>query len=467
MELYEQSNDLHAYSDFLASKENAVLATGLTSVPSLHPSLKPHQRSGCEFAIRRGRTALFHDTGLGKSRQQIEWARVMSCASGRPSLILAPLAVAQQTIREAAEIGVHLTRCYSADDVRDGVNISNYDRIDKFDCSVFGAVVLDESSILKSFAGSTKNALCEKFSETPYRLCCTATPAPNDHVEIGNHADFLGIMPVNDMLHRWFINDTSTASQSWRLKRHGVESFWDWVAGWAQCVSSPEDLGFDGSDYVLPRLNVAKHVIDTDIVDGAEGTLFRMPAMSATNLHQEKRRTAEDRAGKVAALIAVEPDEPWLIWCDTDYEAAALKAVLKDAGEVKGGMTTEAKEKQLNAFSSGDLRVLITKPRIAGFGLNWQHCARVAFVGVSYSYESFYQAIRRCWRFGQHRPVDVHVVMSITESSTWEAVTRKSGDHLEMKKQMLAATKRSKSSAHLAKSDYNPTHIGRLPSWIQ
>jgi hypothetical protein len=273
-------------------------------------------------------------------------------------------------------------------------------------------------------------------------------------------------MRPNDMLHRWFVNDASTASQDWRLKRHGIEDFWDWVSSWAQCVSSPQDLGFDGSEYDLPKMNIIKNVIKTDMGDDDGDTLFRMPTMSSTGLHKEKKKTITDRAAHVAALIAKEPNEPWVIWCDADYEADALRASIPSAVEVRGSMKNEVKERNLEAFATMEKKILITKPRIAGFGLNWQHCARVAFVGVSYSYEAFYQAVRRCWRFGQQRLVDVHVVMAPTESTIWDTVERKAGDHAEMKTQMLAATRRAAGHVSSCMTEYNPTYKGTLPSWL-
>jgi superfamily II DNA or RNA helicase len=449
------------YAQFLARKGIRHATVGLTDIPSLHKSLFPFQRTAVEFALRKGRSALFLSTGLGKTFCQLEWARIVHAHTGSPILILAPLAVGAQTVREGARFGIPVTLARDQAEVGPGISITNYDRLHLFDAGSFGGVVLDESSILKSFSGATRNALCTAFAATPFRMACTATPAPNDYMELGNHAEFLGILRMNEMLQRWFINDTSTASQDWRLKGHAITDFWDWISSWAICAASPSDLGDDASDarFVLPALETIPHVVETDIVTGRSDTLFRLPALSATDLHQEKRRSANQRARHVADLVAAESAEPWLIWCDTDYEADALVDAVPDAIEIRGSMRPDEKELGLMNFSEGRACVLITKPRIAGFGLNWQHCARVAFVGVSYSFEQYYQAIRRCWRFGQTRPVHVHVVMSGTESQVWAAMQDKADDHEEMKTAMYAAARRGRGVSAVVRDTYRPKPV--------
>jgi hypothetical protein len=347
-----------------------------------------------------------------------------------------------------------------------GVYVTNYEKLDHFDADAFAGVVLDESSILKSFSGATKNKLCQRFAATPFRLACTATPSPNDHMELGNHAEFLGILNMHEMLQRWFINDTSEASQVWRLKGHAVDSFWDWVCSWAICAAKPSDLGDDDARYTLPPLEIVEHVIDTDLVTGREGTLFRMPDLNATGLHREKRQTIADRARTLAALVAAEPDEPWLIWCDTDYEADAITAAIPGATEVRGSQNEAEKESRLLGFAEGRHRILLTKPRIAGWGLNYQHCARVAFTGVSYSFEQFYQAVRRCWRFGQTRTVQAHVIMAPTEQGVWRAVMRKSDDHDAMRVAMTAASRRATRTATRRRVAYEPQAHVEIPVWL-
>jgi hypothetical protein len=454
------------YLDFLARKAVVVEPDGLAEVPPLHSELAPHQRDGVSFALRQGRAALFHETGLGKTFQQLEWARVVRDVTGGSVLILCPLAVAAQTVREGERFGIAVTRCQSAADVRPGINIANYDRLDRFEPSAFAGVVLDESGILKSFAGATRRALCDAFRGTPYRLCCTATPAPHDYMELGNHADFLGVMAMNEMLQRWFVNDTSTASQSWRLKGHAVESFWNWVSSWAQCVSRPSDLGYNDQGYILPPLRSFRHIVDGDLTIDSGSALFRVPDVSATGMHREKRMSVEARAAEVAGIVAAEPAEPWLVWCDTDYEADALKAAIPEAVEVRGSHSVEFKERAALDFVTGAKRILVSKSRIFGFGMNFQHCARVAFVGVNYSYEQYYQAIRRCWRFGQTREVHAHIVMADAEAVAWATVVRKAEDHERMKKEMLAATLRAQAEHRRVKIPYEPKHEGQWPDWL-
>ncbi len=355
------------------------------------------------------------------------------------------------------------------------IYITNYERVDNFLINRFGGIVLDESSILKSFNGKTTRKLIELFFRTPYRLCCTATPAPNDHTELGNHSEFLGVMRRDEMLPRWFINDTNTASKHWRIKGHGVENFWAWVASWSRCLSLPSDLGFDDGDYILPGIRTFDHMTKADrFVDAGEEKadrfvgqqrLFRMPDTSATSIHHEKRLTVDDRADMVAQCIDSDPEEAWVVWCDTDYEADALIERIDGAQEVRGSMQLARKEQTLDAFARGDLRVLITKPSVAGYGLNWQHCARMAFVGLSFSYENFYQAVRRCHRFGQTREVEVHIAMADTEAAIKRVIDRKAGDHLAMKRAMQAAMRQAH-QAHARKSSYQPEQEASLPDWL-
>lgn len=457
---------MDGYHAIIAQKETYAPAVGFRADVA-SPWLYPFQRHAVEWALAGGRRALFEDTGLGKSRQQLAWADHVERHAGGRVLVLAPLAVGPQTVREADAVGLQGVRfARSPADSGDArIVITNYDNLEKFDHGSFAGVVLDESSILKSFMGATKRALVEAFARTPYRLCCTATPAPNDHLELGNHAEFLGILSSHQMIARWFINDTSQMG-TYRLKGHAVTSFWDWVASWAVCTGLPSDLGdYEDAGYVLPELRLHRHIVDVDIVNDAGGALFRSAGLSATTVHKEKRRTAEDRAAYVRDIVRREPDESWLVWCDTDYEADALMAVLPDAVEVSGSMRPDVKSERLLGFADRG-GVLVTKAKIAGFGMNWQHCARMAFVGSSYSYEAFYQAVRRCWRFGQVRPVEAHVVMAFTEQHLWEVVSGKAEDHADMKRQMFAASRRAQ-SRHSAMADYHPNHIGRLPAWLQ
>lgn len=460
-----------AYLDLIAQKQVAFAPRGFDP-PSLHPALKPHQAHCVDFAIRAGCAALFLDTGLGKTLCALDWGRAVVERTNRPVLMLAPLAVAKQHEREAERWGVDAKSIREPGEMGGArVYVTNYDRLDRFDPANFAGVVLDESSILKSFTGATTRALIQSFAATPYRLACTATPAPNDHMELGQHSAFLGVMEAPEMLSRWFIAD-QTEMGRYRLKKPAVTHFWDWVASWARCVSKPSDLGFDDAGYDLPPLELIRHEVaaDRSVDAGAEKDgqtrLFRMPEASATSIHREKRLTVAARADVVAALVAAEPSEPWVIWCDTDYEADALTDRIPDAVEVRGSMRPDVKEERLEAFGLGRARVLVSKPSICGFGLNWQHCARMGFVGLSFSYESFYQAIRRCWRFGQTRPVHVHVAMADTERAIWDVVSRKSGDHGAMKSAMAAAMARAAKSSRVFE-DYRPADPIRWPDFLR
>jgi hypothetical protein len=459
------------YHDLIASKRVAFEARGLAHVPALNAAMFPHQVHSTEFALRTGCAAMFLDTGLGKSLCALDWGRVVVEHTNKPVLMLAPLAVAMQHEREAGKFGIDAKAVREPGEISGArVYITNYDRLDKFDTSQLGGIVLDESSILKSFTGQTTRKLISTFARTPFRLACTATPAPNDHAELGQHSEFLGALSQSQMLVRWFLHDSADTG-TWRMKGHAVENFWNWVASWARCVSKPSDLGFSDDGFVLPPMTMVRHIVEADrsIHAGDEkdgqAKLFRMPETSATSIHREKRLTIEARADKIAALVAAEPNEPWVIWCDTDYEADALTDRIPHAVEVRGSMRPDVKEERITAFSTGAAQIIITKPSVAGFGLNWQHCARMAFVGLSFSYESFYQAVRRCWRFGQTRPVNVHVAMADTEAAIWDVVSRKSGDHDAMKAEMVKAMSRA-SRSEKEMEDYTPNKKATLPAWM-
>jgi len=452
------------YMDFLRSKHIAAQPSGLENVPALNAAMFPYQRDVTDFLLRAGRGAAFLDTGLGKSIISLDFARVVAEHTGKPVLMLAPLAVAPQHAREAAKFGIEARVVRSADQVGAGINIANYEMLHHFRNDVFGGIVLDESSLIKSFTGKTTRALMEFANPIGFRLAATATPAPNDHMELGQHSQFLSVMDSPEMLARWFIADQRNMGR-YRIKRHAVRPFWAWVASWSRAISMPSDLGYSDDGFVLPKMNLHKHMVTADVSQETNGLLLRLPDTSATAIHREKRLTVAARAARIAEIVAAEPCESWVIWCDTDYEADALTALLPDAVEVRGSMPADTKERRLVAFGDGTARVLITKPSIAGFGLNWQHCARMAFVGLSFSYESFYQAVRRCWRFGQTRPVEVHVAMADTEASIWNVISRKSTDHSVMKDAMRAAM----AEAHVSrgvKINYEPRVRAALPSWL-
>lgn len=454
--------DLEQYRQFIATKGASAPTVGFAP-KSLPDRLFVHQKRAVEFALEKGRAALFLDTGLGKSGCEAVFADECVRETGKPSLILTPLAVARQMQRECEAFGVDARVIRDESEQWSGVNIANYERIGKLDLSRFGAVVLDESSILKSFNGATKRALIEAFRDTPYRLAATATPAPNDHMELGTHAEFLGVMGSMEMLCRWFVNDTSTASQDWRLKGHAVDDFWSWVASWARAASLPSDLGGDDTGFILPPLKTQLHICDVDLTLGAEDSFFRTPSNSATDIHQEKRNTLAERVAQ-SAEIANTHGGPVIVWCETNDESAALTKAIPDAIEVVGSMDMDVKEAALDAFTLGDRRVIVTKPRIAGFGLNWQHAQSQVFASLSHSYERYYQAVRRSWRFGQTGEVTAHIVVAETELPIWRNVQRKAAEHDRMKVAMASAMRGAQTSRHRLAYTRAPEII--LPSFL-
>lgn len=458
-----------SYLEFLRSKELRAAQRGIEHFPKLAPHLFPYQAHCVDFLLRAGSGGLFLDTGLGKTAIELEWSRIAAMETNGRALILTPLAVARQIEREGRRWGYDIHVIREQVDAKDGISVCNYDRLDKLDPQSFGAIALDESSILKNFSGKTSRALIEAFSSHRFRLSATATPAPNDHMELGQHADFCGVMSSNEMLSRFFINDTSTASQHWRLKRHAVVPFWDWMASWCRMAAMPSDLGDSDEGFQLPPLNVHRHRTGTTTIKPPEGDLFALEMVSATGMHTLKRHTAEARAVIAADIVRSEPTEPWVLWVDTDYEAEAVFDALRGVegvAEVRGTMPAERKECTIEGFSTGAVRVLLTKSSVTGFGLNWQHCARTIFVGRSFSYESWYQAIRRLWRFGQTRTVECHLIVAEGEETIGRVIDRKSGEHESMKRAMAEAMKRSIGCKSAVRVPYRPTYTGRLPAWM-
>lgn len=424
------------YEDFVKTKSSIDVAVGFDPLP-INQQLFDFQQVIVEWACRRGRAAIFADTGLGKTAMQVEWARQVAHHTGGKVLILAPLCVAQQTVHEAKKFGTSIQYCRSQLDVRENIIITNYEMLEHFDVSTFSGVVLDESSILKSYMGKTKQALIDACESIQYKLACTATPSPNDYLELGNHAHFLGVCPSNVMIMKFFTNDTMEAG-SYVLKPHAAEKFWEWCATWSICLSNPSDLGFNGDAYILPALHQEFVEVSTEGLDPAEGELFRSVIINATSIHKEGRLTIERRAIEVAKL-ANGNNEAWLVWCNTNYEADALKGLIPDAVDLRGSDSIDSKEKKLVDFIEGRTRVLITKPSLAGMGLNLQHCRNMAFVGLSYSYEDYYQAIRRCYRFGQKEIVNCYVMAADSERSILKIIQQKEIAHNIMKAQMTAS----------------------------
>jgi superfamily II DNA or RNA helicase len=454
---------IEQYRQFIASRAGEVKKTGFLPRP-INRMTKLHQENALKFALDRGKSAAFLDTGLGKSFIELEFARQCAEETGKPSIILTPLAVAGQMVREGQKFGIDARQIREQSQVGAGVMVANYERLQQLDPDVFGAVILDESSILKSYAGQTRARIQDAFKRTPYKLAATATPSPNDHTELGNHAEFMGVMRQQEMLSKWFINDTSTASQEWRLKGHAQDDFWQWVASWSRCATLPSDLGGDDTGYVLPEIDRRMHEVSADRGQDTGGLLFRIPEMSATSFHQEKRLTIRQRCEKAAELAT--HDKPVTVWCETNEESALLAKLIPDAREVRGDMSPEIKEELLLGFADGDFRVIVTKPKLAGFGVNWQHCAHAVFASISFSYEQHYQAVRRSHRFGQTERVRNDIVISDTERSIWDVINTKGAKHDEMKRRMADAMRKAQSTAQTRVKYDRPLDLA-FPAWIK
>tara|TARA_R110002153_G_scaffold50989_3_gene143439 strand:+ start:3684 stop:5063 length:1380 start_codon:yes stop_codon:yes gene_type:complete len=455
---------LQEYRDFIRSKDKVLLSQGFAS-NAINDMAKHHQKVAIDFALERGKSAMFLDTGLGKSFCELEFARQVSEETGKPSLILTPLAVAGQMIREGHKFNIDARQIKEQSEVGAGIMVANYERLQKLDPTAFGGIILDESSILKSFAGRTRNTLMDAFKDTPFKLAATATPSPNDHTELGNHAEFLGIMRQQEMLSQWFINDTSTASQDWRLKGHAVDDFWQFVASWSRCASLPSDLGGDDTGYILPEIERKIHTVAADRMTSVdEGMLFRIPEMSATSFHAEKRLTIDQRCELAASLA--NHDKPVTVWCETNDESSMLAKMIDGAVEVRGDLPADEKERRLLGFADGEYRAIVTKPKLAGFGVNWQHCAHAVFASISFSYEQHYQAIRRSHRFGQSERVKNDIVISDTEDVIWQAINVKSKKHDEMKRRMSEAMSKAQSKGSVRAIYDRPIDL-EFPEWIK
>lgn len=421
-----------SYNDYLTSKAIHVPSEGIASPPPLNPALFPHQRDIVNWALRRGRAAIFADCGLGKTLMQLEWARVVAEVTGGKVLILTPLAVAAQTALEARRFGINAV--VSRDGIATApVTISNYQILHKFNTSDFVGVVLDESSIIKAFDGKTRNQIIGAFALTRFRLACTATPAPNDQMELGNHAEFLGVLSRTEMLATFFCHDGGETSQ-WRLKGHAERDFWRWLCQWSVMLRRPSDLGYSDAGFEIPELRMQEHGIESGIVQ--DGKLFADEACTLSEQRQARRGTLSARVAHVAAIVNSTPGA-WLVWCELNDEGDELTDAIDGAVQVAGADDDDDKSAKMLAFTNGTTRVLVTKAKIAGFGMNWQHCSQMAFVGLSHSYEQFYQAIRRCWRFGQTQPVVAHVVVTDIERAVMRNIARKEREAQKMATEML------------------------------
>ncbi|HIJ58699.1 MAG TPA: helicase, partial [Deltaproteobacteria bacterium] len=448
------------YNEFLKSKELFDSDSG-HEPKDLNPMLFDFQSDIVAWAIRRGRAAIFADCGLGKSPMQLEWAESVHEKTGKSVLIVAPLAVSAQTKREGVKFGISVNICKNQGDSVEGINITNYEKLDHFDADAFGGVVLDESSILKSYTGKTRNKIIEMFYRTPYRLACTATPSPNDFMELGNHSEFLGVLSRSEMLSMFFINDTANVG-TWRLKGHGADKFWAWVCSWAVMVKKPSDLGYNDDMFILPPLKIHQETIKYG--KPLPGNLFVQNASTLQERRVARKETVAQRCKKAVELVS-KSNKQWLFWCGLNVESTTIKKMIPGAVEVTGSDTDDHKEQSVIDFASGKIPVLVTKAKIAGFGVNWQSCPNVVFVGLSDSYEAYYQCIRRCWRFGQKHIVNVYIVTADVEGNVVDNINRKERDAelmgQKMVKNMADFTKKEiKSTKRLVYKHDSKTHKG-------
>ncbi len=448
------------YEDFLKTKSRSVPCSGFSvDKDSMNPLMFDWQKDIVCWALKKGKAAMFEDCGLGKTVQQLEWCRIISEHLNKPTLILAPLAVSRQTKREGEKFGYTVNICRTGADVQPGINITNYEMLEHFDLSIFGGIALDESSILKHYSSKTRTQIIESCQNVPYKLSCTATPAPNDYMELGNQSEFLGVMTRSEMLATFFVHDGGQTSK-WRLKGHAAADFWEWLAGWAVVLTSPADLGYSDEGYDLPVLNIEYITVPSE----------HPLASTLSERRDARRQSLADRCKAAAELVCGDPVEQWLLWCDLNDEADELSKQIDTAREVRGSDKSEKKESYLTGFSTGFVRHLVTKPSIAGFGLNWQSCHNMVFVGLSDSYEMMYQAIRRCYRFGQSKPVNVYIVISEAEGNVRENIERKEEQCRQMIAEMVVRTKDILSDEIKATirmtEPYDPQISMRIPDWL-
>lgn len=447
------------YEEFIHAKALTVENSGFDiDTSELNPKLFDYQKDIVRWALKKGRAAIFADCGLGKSAMQLEWAKQVYMHTNGKVLILAPLAVSEQTYREGKKFGIDITIVSEQDQVT-SISITNYEKLDHFVSNEFVGVVLDESSILKSFTGKIRNDIINRFAHTPYKLACTATPSPNDYMELGNHSEFLGVMTRSEMLSMFFVHDGGETSK-WRLKGHAQSIFWKWMASWCVFIGNPTDLGYQEHGFDLPKLTI--HQI---IADGIRPT---NRSLTLSERRDARRSSLLERCSAAADLVN-NSDETWLVWCDLNDESAMLSDLIHDSVEVKGSDKPEYKTKSMLDFANGNLKCMITKPKIAGLGLNWQVCHKMIFVGLSDSYESYYQAIRRCWRFGQHNPVDVYIIISKKEGCVQANIEKKQQQDEVLKTNMILLTKditkKELQSTCRIITPYNPTKQMILPNW--
>lgn len=459
------------YQEFLKQKQIRADANGFSVVKSsLNTNMFDWQKDIVSWMLKKGRSEGWEDCGLGKTLQQLEWANQVSSAENTSVIIFAPLAVVPQTQWEGKKFGIEVNIAENQSDIKQGINVTNYEKMGKFTLSKFGGVVLDESSILKSYNGKMRDALIEKCRDIPYRSGWSATPAPNDYMEIGNHSEFLGIMSRSEMLSTFFVHDSGDTAK-WRLKGHAEDSFWKWIASWAVVMQSPSDLGYPTDGYTLPALNIQEHVVACADLEDVDGQILLLPKVRQTlSERREARKDSLAQRVEKAVEIASQTDKQVLVWCDYNAESELLAKNIPDAVEVTGSDSEQHKTQSMQAFSRGDIRVLVSKPSIAGFGMNWQNCHTQIFVGVSDSYEMWYQATRRSWRYGQKHPVDIHMIVSDAEGAVRDNLYRKHHEAQKMTRKLIRHTK-DILAADIRQTQrivegYTATEPIILPSWL-
>lgn len=419
------------YEEFLKSKEKTFIESGFeVDENDLNPLLKDFQKYGVTNALRKGRFAFFFDCGLGKTFCQLEWSRLVNYKTNHKVLILAPLAIVEQTKKEAVKFNIDI----------DVFDITNYDQLKNIDISIYGGIVLDESSILKGRDGKLSSLIISKFRNFKYKLDCSATPSPNDHMELGQHSEFLNGMTYLEMLAMYFVHDGGETSK-WRLRKHAEDDFWKYVSSWSMAIDKPDTLGFNGVGYNLPEIEFIEHIIK---VENNNYTLFADVAVSATDLHKDLKRTFDDRINKTIELVNSN-DENWIVWALSNDETNTLNKKIDEAINVQGSDKPEFKAKHLNGFANNDFRVLITKTSIASMGMNYQNCHNMVFTSYDFKFEQFYQAVRRCYRFGQEFKVKVHLLIPESQTNVRQSILNKQENHFKMIREM---------AKYSAKNDY-------------
>jgi len=424
------------YKQFLERKKIMVTASGFDiNAEELNEKLFDFQKDIVKWALKKGRAAIFADCGLGKTPMQLEWSNQVHKKDNLPILILAPLAVAHQTVSEGDKFNIKVNYAENQSQIINGINITNYEKLHHFDASKFNGIVLDESSILKSYSGKTRNTIIESFNKTNYRLACTATPSPNDFTELGNHSEFLGVQTRAEMLSMFFINDTANVG-TWRLKGHAEKEYWKWVSNWSIMLTNPRDLGYNQVGYDLPEIQFIQHTVEVE--QNLNGQLFKQLAQTLEERRDARKISLTQRVNKCKEIVNQDKDAQWLIWCDYNAESELLSKEIDNSTEVTGSQKDDEKSSRMLGFAKGEVQILVSKSKIAGFGLNFQKCHNIIYCGLSDSYESFYQSVRRCYRFGQENKVKVHIVISDLEGNIIENIKRKERDAIKMQKEMIA-----------------------------